>query len=54
MYGNDVLRRTYAEIKDVEEEHVSMYETLIDPTETVWEKLVIHEYTPKFATIITV
>jgi len=45
MYGNDVLRRTYAEIKDVEEEHVSMYETLIDPTETVWEKLVIHEYT---------
>ncbi len=44
MYGNDVLRRTYAEIKDVEEEHVSMYESLIDPTETVWEKLVMHEY----------
>ncbi len=44
MYGNDVLRRTYAEIKDVEEEHVSMYETLIDPTETMWEKLVIHEF----------
>ncbi len=44
MYGNDVLRRTYAEIKDVEEEHVSMYETLIDPTESIWEKLVLHEY----------
>ncbi len=44
MYGNDVLRRTYAEIKDVEEEHVTMYESLIDPTETVWEKLVMHEY----------
>lgn len=44
MYGNDVLRRTYAEIKDVEEEHVTMYESLIDPTETIWEKLVLHEY----------
>lgn len=44
MYGNDVLRRTYAEIKDVEEEHVTMYESLIDPTESVWEKLVLHEY----------
>ena len=44
MYGNDILRRTYAEIKDVEEEHVTMYESLIDPTESVWEKLVMHEY----------
>lgn len=45
MYGNDVLRKTYAEIKDVEEEHVTMYESLIDPRETIWEKLVVHEYT---------
>ena len=35
MYGNQNLRETYAEIKDVEEEHVTMYESLIDPTETV-------------------
>ena len=45
MYGNPVLRETYAEIKDVEEEHVTMYESLIDPTETLWEKLLIHEFT---------
>ncbi|MGN1154008.1 MAG: hypothetical protein ACI4S3_08255 [Candidatus Gastranaerophilaceae bacterium] len=44
MYGNDSLRKTYAEIKDVEEEHVSMYESLIDPTETTLEKLLLHEY----------
>ena len=32
-------------IKDVEEEHVTMYESLIDPKETMWEKLLIHEFT---------
>lgn len=45
MYGSDELRRTYAEICDVEEEHVSMYESLIDPSETLFEKLLIHEFT---------
>ena len=45
MYGNDVLRKLYGEIKDVEEEHVTMYESLTDPTESIWEKLVMHEYT---------
>ncbi len=45
MYANKVLRETYAEIKDVEEEHVSMYESLIDPTESLWEKLLLHEFT---------
>ena len=45
MYGNPILRETYAEIKDVEEEHVTMYESLIDPCETMWEKLLIHEFT---------
>ena len=39
MYGDHVLRETYAEIKDVEEEHVTMYESLIDPSETMFEKL---------------
>ncbi|UKI42764.1 MAG: hypothetical protein L6V95_07890 [Candidatus Melainabacteria bacterium] len=38
MYGNDDLSRTYAEICDVEEEHVTMYESLIDPNETIFEK----------------
>ena len=44
-YGNHVLRETYAEIKDVEEEHVTMYESLIDPSESMYEKLLLHEFT---------
>ena len=43
-YGNELLRETYAEIKDVEEEHVTMYESLIDPTETLYEKLLLREF----------
>ncbi len=45
MYGDHILRETYAEIKDVEEEHVTMYESLIDPNETMLEKLLLHEFT---------
>ncbi|MCM1338296.1 MAG: hypothetical protein NC191_01335 [Muribaculaceae bacterium] len=45
QYGNECLRETYAEIKDVEEEHVTMYESLIDPTESWYEKLLLHEFT---------
>ena len=45
MYGDHVLRETYAEIKDVEEEHVTMYESLIDPTESMFEKALLHEFT---------
>ena len=43
-YGNQCIRETYAEIKDVEEEHVNMYESLIDPTESFYEKLLLHEF----------
>ena len=39
------MRRTYGEICDVEEEHVTMYESLIDPNETPLEKLLLHEFT---------
>jgi len=45
MYGNPVLRKLYAEICDVEEEHVSMYESLLDPTASWFEKLLLHEFT---------
>lgn len=45
QYPNDVLRQTFGEICDVEEEHVTMYESLIDPTETWYEKLLLHEFT---------
>lgn len=43
-YGNQCIRETYAEIKDVEEEHVTMYESLIDPTESWFEKFLLHEF----------
>ena len=45
MYGNTDLKRLYAEICDVEEEHVTMYESLIDPNESWFEKWLIHEFT---------
>jgi hypothetical protein len=44
MYGNTDLKRLYAEICDVEEEHVTMYETLISPLESPFEKWLIHEF----------
>lgn len=44
-YGSQCIRETYAEIKDVEEEHVTMYESLIDPSESLLEKLLLHEFT---------
>lgn len=45
MFGNHTLRRLYAEIAQVEELHVTMYESLADPTETLLEKLLLHEFT---------
>ena len=45
MYGNPMLSKLYAEIADVEEEHVTQYESLIDPTETLFEKWLLHEFT---------
>lgn len=44
-YGNQCLRETFVEIKNVEEEHVTMYGSLMDPTESIWEKLLLHEFT---------
>ncbi|HBG26402.1 MAG: hypothetical protein A2Y10_06460 [Planctomycetes bacterium GWF2_41_51] len=37
-------RALYQEIGQVEEEHVSHYESLADPTSTWFERLVLHEY----------
>lgn len=45
QYGSPILRKIYAEIGAVEEEHVTQYESLIDPNETLLEKLVLHEFT---------
>ena len=43
QYGNRLARELYAEIGEVEEEHVTFYESLIDPTETLLERMVLHE-----------
>jgi hypothetical protein len=42
-YANRLARELYAEIGEVEEEHVSFYESLMDPTETPLERQVLHE-----------
>ncbi|MFG3343450.1 hypothetical protein ACGF1Z_00105 [Streptomyces sp. NPDC048018] len=39
-----IARRLYQEIGLIEEEHVTHYESLVDPGETWWEQLVNHEY----------
>jgi rubrerythrin len=44
MYGSPDVRKLYSEISEVEEEHVTQYESLIDPTETWLEKWVMHEF----------
>ena len=43
-YKTDLGRRLYAEIGLVEEEHVTQYESLCDPTCTWLERWVLHEY----------
>lgn len=44
QYMEPIARRLYQEIAMVEEEHVTHYESLVDPGETWWERLVNHEY----------
>ena len=47
-YKNDLGRKLYAEIALVEEEHVSQYESLKDPTCSWLEMWVLHEYTEAY------
>ncbi|MDQ1617471.1 MAG: hypothetical protein QOE19_40 [Actinomycetota bacterium] len=42
-YGNRQARELYAEIGEVEEEHVTFYESLLDPTETLLQRQVQHQ-----------
>ncbi|GAA0232761.1 hypothetical protein GCM10009527_031630 [Actinomadura nitritigenes] len=44
MYMEPIARQLYQEIGLVEEEHVTHYESLVDPGESWWERLVNHEY----------
>ena len=41
---NDTARRLYQEIGLIEEQHVTQYECLMDPSATWLEKLLCHEY----------
>jgi PAS domain-containing protein len=44
QYMEPIARQLYQEISLIEQEHVTHYESLMDPTETWWERLVLHEY----------
>jgi rubrerythrin len=43
MYSDPVARQLYAEIASIEEQHVTQYESIIDPDETWLEKWLLHE-----------
>jgi hypothetical protein len=42
-FADPVARQLYAEIASIEEQHVTQYESIIDPEETWLEKWVLHE-----------
>ncbi len=44
-YADPMARQLYAEILSVEEQHVTQYESIIDPDETWLEKWLLHEAT---------
>lgn len=43
LFADPVARELYAEIASIEEQHVTQYESIIDPSETWLEKWLIHE-----------
>jgi rubrerythrin len=44
-FSDPIARQLYAEIASIEEQHVTQYESIIDPTETWLEKWLMHEAT---------
>lgn len=42
-FSDPVARQLYAEIASIEEQHVTQYESIIDPNETWMEKWLLHE-----------
>ncbi|MEX2598193.1 MAG: hypothetical protein WD533_00890, partial [Dehalococcoidia bacterium] len=42
-FSDPTARQLYAEIASIEEQHVTQYESIIDPTETWLEKWLLHE-----------
>lgn len=47
-YADPVARQLYAEIASIEEQHVTQYESIIDPTEAWLEKWLLHEATEAY------
>jgi hypothetical protein len=45
MFADPIARQLYAEIASIEEQHVTQYESIIDPDETWLEKWLLHEAT---------
>jgi hypothetical protein len=45
MFADPLARQLYAENASIEEQHVTQYESIIDPTETWLEKWLMHEAT---------
>jgi rubrerythrin len=45
LFADPLARQLYAEIASIEEQHVTQYESIIDPTETWLEKWLMHEAT---------
>jgi rubrerythrin len=45
MFSDPIARQLYAEIASIEEQHVTQYESIIDPHETWIEKWLLHEAT---------
>jgi rubrerythrin len=45
FFADPMARQLYAEIASIEEQHVTQYESMIDPDETWLEKWLIHEAT---------
>jgi hypothetical protein len=43
LFADPVARQLYAEIASIEEQHVTQYESVIDPEETWLEKWLLHE-----------
>jgi hypothetical protein len=43
MFADPLARQLYAEIASIEEQHVTQYESIIDPYETWLEKWLLHE-----------
>jgi hypothetical protein len=45
LFSDPIARMLYAEIASIEEQHVTQYESLTDPSETWLEKWMLHEAT---------